>query len=65
MNEANALRTQVGGTHYKGLVIQPIELIIIAKLSFIQGNIVKYITRYKNKNGEAIREEPFRLFSYP
>ena len=52
MNETNALQTQVGGTHYKDLIMQPIELIIKANLSFIQGNIVKYITRYKNKNGK-------------
>lgn len=52
MNETNALQTQIGGTHYKNLVMQPIEFIIKAKLSFIQGNIVKYITRYKNKNGK-------------
>ena len=49
--EVNALDEQVGGSHYKRLSMQPIELIVKAKLSFIQGNIVKYISRYTNKNG--------------
>lgn len=47
----NALEKQVGGTHYKNLKIQPIELITIADLNFFQGNIVKYISRYNSKNG--------------
>lgn len=47
----NSLQSQVGGSHYKNLQMQPIEFIIKAKLSFIQGNIVKYISRYKDKNG--------------
>lgn len=48
----NALEIQVGGSHYKNLKMQPIEFIVKAKLSFMQGNIVKYISRYKHKNGE-------------
>lgn len=47
----SALDIQVGGSHYKGLVIQPIELITAMKCSFIQGCIIKYISRYKHKNG--------------
>ena len=31
--------------------IQPIEYIKANKLGFHEGNIVKYITRYKEKNG--------------
>lgn len=51
MEVNNALKTQVGGSHYKDLTMQPIEFIVKAGLSFIQGNIVKYISRYKYKNG--------------
>lgn len=46
-----ALDTQVGGSHYKNYKIQPIEYITKAGLSFIQGNIVKYIIRHRDKNG--------------
>ena len=43
-------QNQVGGTHYQ-LTIQPVEYISKNKLSFNQGNIIKYITRHKEKNG--------------
>lgn len=46
----NALEKQVGGEHYK-LPIQPIEYIYKNKLGFLEGNVIKYITRHKNKNG--------------
>lgn len=42
---------QVGGDHYEKQAIQPIEYITGNKLGFCEGNIVKYITRYKDKNG--------------
>ena len=42
---------QIGGNHYKGFKIQPIEFIVKNKLSFIQGCIIKYICRFENKNG--------------
>ena len=48
----NPLASQVGGNHYVCMKIQPIVFIVDAQLSFIQGCIVKYITRYKNKNGK-------------
>lgn len=46
-----AVDTQVGGDHYKKLGYQPIELIHKLGLDFFQGNMLKYITRYKYKNG--------------
>lgn len=49
--EESALDIQVGGAHYKDLVMQPIELIVSIGLGFIQGNIIKYVSRYKHKNG--------------
>lgn len=47
-----SLDTQVGGNHYKNFLYQPLQLSVDMRLNFIQGNIVKYITRYKNKNGK-------------
>lgn len=47
-----AVDTQVGGDHYKKLGYQPIELIYKLGLDFFQGNMLKYITRYKYKNGQ-------------
>jgi len=42
---------QIGGSHYKTFVIQPYEFISKNDLSFFQGNVVKYVCRYLNKNG--------------
>lgn len=49
--QSSALETQVGGSHYKTLKIQPVEYIHANQLPFIEGNIVKYITRWRQKNG--------------
>lgn len=50
-NEFNPLVPQEGGDHYKLRPIQPIEYSERNGLSMSQGNIVKYITRHKEKNG--------------
>ena len=47
----NALKEQVGGDHYSKLAIQPVEYINKNNLSYLQGNVIKYVTRYKDKNG--------------
>ena len=49
----SALDIQEGGDHYRKLKIQPIEFIHANELDFLQGNVIKYITRHKNKNGAA------------
>ena len=36
--------------HYQS-TIEPIDFIVANKLNFIEGNIVKYVVRYKQKNG--------------
>lgn len=45
------LDVQYGGTHYKSKRIQPVEYAHANDLSFFQGNVVKYVTRYKDKKG--------------
>ena len=47
----SALDTQVGGGHYKDKGIQPVEYIFANDLNFFEGNIVKYITRWRDKGG--------------
>lgn len=47
----SALDTQVGGNHYKDFAIQPIEFIHANNIPFIEGNIIKYIVRWRSKNG--------------
>ena len=46
-----AFDSQVGGNHYKSFKIQPVEFIHINGLGYIAGNIIKYVCRYKVKNG--------------
>lgn len=46
-----ALSYQVGGTHYKDKAIQPVEYIVANKLDFLEGCIVKRITRHREKLG--------------
>ena len=46
-----ALETQVGGSHYKQFVIQPIEFITSNNIPFIEGNIIKYACRWRHKGG--------------
>ena len=43
--------TQIGGDHYQKKGIQPWDIIEQYELDFFAGNIVKYILRYKYKNG--------------
>lgn len=47
----SALDKQVGGGHYKDKPIQPVEYIHANKLGFCEGNVVKYLTRWREKNG--------------
>jgi hypothetical protein len=46
----NANDTQTGGTHYQ-VAIQPWDYIIANDLGYLEGNVIKYVTRYKNKGG--------------
>jgi Protein of unknwon function (DUF3310) len=50
-NEQNALAVQVGGDHYKKLKIQPIEYIHANQLPYCEANVVKYISRWREKGG--------------
>lgn len=50
-NKFNPLVSQSGGNHYKIHGVQPVEYTMGNNLSFCQGNIIKYITRYADKNG--------------
>tara|TARA_R110000772_G_scaffold41962_1_gene97830 strand:- start:162 stop:368 length:207 start_codon:yes stop_codon:yes gene_type:complete len=45
----SAYKKQVGGSHYKSMVIQPAEFINKNKLLFAEGNAIKYICRHKAK----------------
>ena len=46
---------QVGGSHYKDCKIQPVEYIVGNDLTFLEGNIIKYVTRHRRK-GEGRKD---------
>ena len=51
LGELSSLLKQVGGDHYKKMVIQPAEFINKNKLLFAEGNAIKYICRHSEKGG--------------
>jgi hypothetical protein len=42
---------QIAGNHYKDMVIQPAIFNIKNQIGFIEGSVIKYVCRWKNKNG--------------
>ena len=48
-----ATERQVGGNHYKSCKIQPVDYIVENNLTFLEGNVVKYITRHRRKGEGA------------
>ena len=53
----SSLSTQVAGTHYKDLPIQPVEYIHANAMGYFEGNVLKYISRWRKKNGIADLEK--------
>jgi hypothetical protein len=49
----SALDKQESGNHYKTKEIQPIIYIHANNLNFCEGNVVKYVTRWREKGGVA------------
>jgi len=47
----DAWASQVGGRHYADMVIQPFEFSMANKLDPMQHTIIKYVARFRDKNG--------------
>lgn len=48
----SATNSQIGGSHYTDMPIQPVTFIHANGLDFCQGSILKYVCRFRNKNGK-------------
>ena len=48
---------QLQQDHYKNLAIQPAEYIHANNIGFFEGNVIKYVSRWKQKNGIADLEK--------
>jgi hypothetical protein len=61
VNINSPMEVQIAGSHYKGKRIQPVEYIHANNLNFLEGCIVKRITRWRDKDGfqdlEKIKHE--------
>jgi Protein of unknwon function (DUF3310) len=51
LHKSAVLRTSHHGEHYHGMAIEPIQVIEANKLGFHEGNIIKYVMRWRVKNG--------------
>lgn len=49
--KTSPLDTQIGGVHYAGLAIQPVQYIHANKIEFCEGSVIKYVTRWRDKGG--------------
>ena len=47
----SALSVQIAGDHYKKLAIQPVEYVHANKMGFVEGSVIKYVTRWRDKGG--------------
>lgn len=47
----SAFNEQEGGNHYKDFAIQPAEFIQKNGLRWCEGNVIKYVSRHRKKNG--------------
>ena len=47
----SANEQQIGGNHYRQMAIQPWDYIAANNLGFFEGNIVRYVSRWRAKNG--------------
>lgn len=55
--KTSALQVQVAGDHYKALSIQPVEYIHANAIGYFEGNVLKYVTRWRTKGGLADLEK--------
>lgn len=53
----SALEKQVSGSHYKDFPIQPVEFIHRNNIPYIEGNVIKYVARWRDKGGIADLEK--------
>jgi hypothetical protein len=42
---------QEGGSHYKEMTIQTWDYIIANRIGYMEGNVIKYVSRWQSKGG--------------
>lgn len=51
MEKVNDVNQQVGGTHYSDMKIEPVVYILANDMDFIEGSVIKYVSRWRKKGG--------------
>jgi hypothetical protein len=51
------MSTQIGGSHYKDMAIQPLEYSMANGLNACEHSVVKYVSRHRSKNGRQDLEK--------
>lgn len=44
-------------SHYSKLTVQPVDFIVANNLNFLEGNVIKYVSRHRAKNGREDLEK--------
>ena len=45
------MKSGISNQHYKELAIQPTEYIVKNNIPFCEGNVIKYVSRWRDKGG--------------
>lgn len=53
----DAMKSQIGGSHYKDMAIQPLEYSMKNGLNACEHSVVKYVSRHRSKNGRQDLEK--------
>lgn len=56
MDSGNPLDRQVGGAHYHGGTIQPVQYIEANGLGFLEGCVIKRLTRHGREGGKGVQD---------
>jgi hypothetical protein len=66
-----SMKSQIGGSHYKDMPIQPLEYSMMNGLNACEHSVVKYVSRHRSKNGKQDLEKAIDMlhklieFEYP
>ena len=51
MKKSKHMKSGISNKHYKELAIQPTEYIYKNNIPFCEGNVIKYVSRWRDKGG--------------
>lgn len=51
--EGGPLKVQIGGDHYRTCAIQPVEFVEANELGFLEGCVIKRLTRHGKPSGKG------------